>query len=119
MVRAKLRSGSPALSRPGLIVIKQSLRRLLVPLLLTVAAGAFAASPTLDRIKATGKVTFGYREAAPPFSVKQRDGRIRGYSVELCEKVVPAIAKALDLANLKVEWRPVDSETRISDVVDS
>ena len=89
-----------------------------MPALLTVAASAFAASPTLDRIRATGKVTFGYREAAAPFSVRQRDGRVRGYSVELCEKVVPAIAKALDLPNLKVEWRPVDSESRISDVVD-
>lgn len=104
--------------RLELTVIRLQLRRLLVPLLLAVAASAFAASPTLDRIKATGKVTFGYREAAAPFSVKQRDGRIRGYSVELCEKVVPAIAKTLGLPNLKVEWRAVDSETRIADVVE-
>jgi len=81
------------------------------------AGAAAAASPTLDRIKATGIVTFGYRTAAAPFSVRQRNGQVRGYSVELCEKVAAALGRALDLPALKVEWRPVDSETRITDVV--
>jgi ABC-type amino acid transport substrate-binding protein len=85
--------------------------------LLAAAAAASAASPTLDRIKASGKVTFGYRDAAPPFSVRQRDGRVRGYSVELCERVAAEIARALKMPNLKTEWRPVDSETRLPDVV--
>ena len=83
-----------------------------------VAGMAAAASPTLDRIKASGTVTFGYRDGAAPFSAKQRNGHVRGYSVELCEKVAAAIGKALELANLKVVWSPVDGETRISDVAD-
>src|SRR5438093_11811432 len=83
-----------------------------------VAGIATAASPTLDRIKASGTVTFGYRDGAAPFSAKQRNGNVRGYSVELCEKVAAAVAKALNLANLKVAWRPVDGDTRISDVAD-
>ena len=48
-----------------------------------VAGMAAAASPTLERIKASGTVTFGYREGAAPFSAKQRNGKVRGYSVEL------------------------------------
>ncbi|MEO8752730.1 MAG: amino acid ABC transporter substrate-binding protein [Casimicrobiaceae bacterium] len=83
-----------------------------------VAGMAAAASPTLDRIKASGTVTFGYRDGAAPFSAKQRNGKVRGYSVELCEKVAAEIGRVLNLPNLKVAWRPVDSETRISDVVD-
>ena len=83
---------------------------------LWLAGTAAAASPTLDRIKANGFVTFGYRDAAPPFSVKQRNGTPRGYSVELCEKVAGAIGKAVGLPGLKVVWRAVDSETRIADV---
>ena len=79
--------------------------------------GASAASPTLDRIKASGTVTFGYRDGAAPFSARQRNGQVRGYSVELCEKVAAAIGRTLGLPNLKVVWRPVDSETRITDVV--
>lgn len=117
MLRAKLRRVSPPRFWPPLTVIKLVVRLVMVPAVLAVAAAAHAASPTLDRIKATGKVTFGYRDAAAPFSVRQRDGRVRGYSVELCEKVAAAIATALKLPNLKVEWVPVDSETRLSDVV--
>ena len=92
-------------------------------LVLAVVAGclfsgaAAAASPTLDRIKASGTVTFGYRDGAAPFSVRQRNGQVRGYSVELCEKVAAAIGRSLGLSSLKVAWRPVDSETRIADVV--
>ena len=41
---------------------------------------------TLDRIRATGTITFGYRDDAAPFSFQDRDGRVRGYSVELCEQ---------------------------------
>ncbi len=82
-----------------------------------LAGPVAAASPTLDRIKATGKVTFGYRDNAPPFSARQRDGRVRGYSVELCEKIAAAIGGKLGLPRLTVEWLPVDSDTRISDVV--
>jgi ABC-type amino acid transport substrate-binding protein len=81
-----------------------------------LAGAAAAASPTLDRIKANGFVTFGYRDAAAPFSVRQRNGTPRGYSVELCEKVAGAIGKAVGVPGLKVVWRAVDSETRIADV---
>ena len=83
-----------------------------------LAGAASAASPTLDRIKASGTVTFGYRDGAAPFSAKQRNGKVRGYSVELCEKVASAVARALNLENLKIAWRPVDGESRISDVAD-
>jgi len=78
---------------------------------------AAAASPTLDRIKASGTVTFGYRDGAAPFSARQRNGQVRGYSVELCEKVAAAVGKALGISGIRIAWRPVDSETRISDVV--
>jgi glutamate/aspartate transport system substrate-binding protein len=98
--------------------IKPKLRALLALLMLVAAGGTSAASPTLDRIKAKGVVTFGYRDAAAPFSVRQRDGRVRGYSVELCEKVAATLGKALGLPDLRVEWRPVDSNTRISYVAD-
>ena len=94
------------------------LRLLLASLVAFLVAGAAtAASPTLDRIKASGTITFGYRDGAAPFSAKQRNGQVRGYSVELCEKVAAAVGRTLGLANLKVVWKPVDSETRITDVV--
>ncbi len=79
-------------------------------------ARPLAASPTLDRIKATGTVTFAYRDGAAPFSFKARNGRPQGYSVELCEKVAAAIGKALAVPALKIEWRPVDAANRLDAV---
>ena len=65
-----------------------------------VAGMAAATSPTLERIKASGTVTFGYRDGAAPFSAKQRNGKVRGYSVELCEKVAAAVGSALKLEKI-------------------
>jgi glutamate/aspartate transport system substrate-binding protein len=97
--------------------VKKSLRFFLCAI---AAAGvvdtAAAASPTLDRIKASGTITFAYRDGAAPFSFKARNGRPEGYSVELCEKVAAFIGKALAVPAMKIEWRPVDAATRLDAV---
>ena len=81
-----------------------------------VPAPVAAASPTLDRIRQTGAIAFGYRDGAPPFSYQDREGRVRGYSVELCVRVATAVQKALGLAELKIDWIPVDASTRLDAV---
>jgi ABC-type amino acid transport substrate-binding protein len=78
-----------------------------------VSPDAAAASPTLDRIKQAGAITFGYRDNAVPFSYKDREGRVRGYSVELCMRVAGAIQKELGLAELRIEWLPVEASNRL------
>jgi ABC-type amino acid transport substrate-binding protein len=75
------------------------------------------AGPTLDRIKIAGTVQMGYRDDAAPFSYKDRDGRVRGYSVELCEKAAAEIGKAAGIHAIKVEWRPLTAATRFDAVV--
>jgi ABC-type amino acid transport substrate-binding protein len=84
---------------------------------LLLAGTALAASPTLDRIAATGTITFGYRDGAAPFSFRDRTGGVRGYSVDLCVRIAAGIQAALGLPGLKVEWKPVDAATRIDAVV--
>jgi len=79
----------------------------------TLALPVAAAAATLDRIKDTGTITFGYRDGAPPFSFKDREGRIRGYSAELCIRVATAIQRELSLKELKIEWLPADAGTRL------
>ena len=81
-----------------------------------VLAEAAAPSPTLDRIKETGAITFGYRDDAAPFSFKDRDGRVRGYSVELCVRVAAAIQKELGLPRDRVLWTPLDAADRLDAV---
>jgi glutamate/aspartate transport system substrate-binding protein len=77
---------------------------------------AAAASPTLERIKQAGGVVFSYRNGAPPFSFKDREGRVRGYSIDLCVRVAAAIQKSLAIPELKIEWVSVEAATRLEAV---
>jgi ABC-type amino acid transport substrate-binding protein len=82
------------------------------------APPARAASSTLDRVRDTGSITLAYRSGAQPFSFADRDGRARGYSVELCAAIAAAIQQSLKLPSLKIVWQPVDAQNRL-DVVAS
>ena len=82
-----------------------------------VSGGAAAQSPTLNRIKATGTITFGYRNNAVPFSYQDRDGRVKGYSVDLCTSVAGSIQKDLGMSELKIEWLPVEASNRLDYVI--
>ena len=79
-------------------------------------ASAGEPSPTLDRIKAAATIHLGYRSGAAPFSFKERDGRVRGYSAELCTHIAAALQKRLALPTLKLEWVPLDADTRLDAV---
>jgi ABC-type amino acid transport substrate-binding protein len=95
------------------------LTRLTAVALLCFAVGAACAaetSRTLDRIKKDGVIRLGYRSGAAPFSFKERDGRVRGYSVELCTRVAEAVQKRLPLPALKSDWVPLDADNRLDAV---
>ena len=81
-----------------------------------VLSAAAAASPTLDRIKERGTIVFSYRHAAPPFSYRDREGRVKGYSVDLCLRVAALIQKELNLKQLQIEWVSVEAATRLDAV---
>ncbi len=83
---------------------------------LITSLAATAASPTLERIQKSGTIRLAYREAASPFSFKDRDGTVRGYSVDLCGEVAKSIQSALSLPAISIEWLPVDAASRL-DVV--
>jgi len=82
-------------------------------LLISALPVSAATSPTLDRIKERGTIVFSYRNAAPPFSYKDREGRIKGYSVDLCLRVAALIQKELGLRELQIEWVSVEAGTRL------
>ncbi|MBP1861756.1 amino acid ABC transporter substrate-binding protein [Rhizobium herbae] len=81
-------------------------------LFLPVAAMAQSAESTLKKIAETGTVTLGYREAEPPFSYKTPDGKIVGFSVDLCNRVIAGIKQHLKLDTLKVEYVLATPATR-------
>src|SRR5258707_2383087 len=75
-------------------------------------------SGTLARIKTTGVVRIGYREASIPFSFLDRSGRPVGYSVDLCHAIVEEIGRTLDRDALNVDFVKVTSDDRLEAIVE-
>lgn len=95
----------------------------IVPRVLSAAiAAALIASPafaseltgTLKKIKDSGTITLGHRDASIPFSYfGDNPQQPVGYSHDLQLKVVDAIKQELGLPDLKVRYNLVTSQTRI------
>lgn len=89
----------------------------LLPALLVAGAvvepSAAADSPTLAKIKSSGAITIGYREASVPFSYLGADQKPVGFSLDLCAAIVDRIKTDLALPNLSVKFTPVNSSNRI------
>ena len=73
-------------------------------------------SATLKRIQSTGVVRIGYRENSPPFAFLDAKGKPIGYSLDICEVVVDAIAREVD-REVNVEYKPVTPENRFEMVI--
>ena len=86
-----------------------------------IAAAGLLAAPlhaqeltgTLKKIKDTGVVKIGHRDASIPFSYLDDKQRPIGYGVDICMKIVDRIKTELKMPKLKVEFVPVTSQTRI------
>ncbi len=82
-----------------------------------VIASAFAAPAmaegTLDKIKESGVIVLGHRDASIPFSYLADGPNPIGYSHDLQLKVVDAVKKQLKMPNLQVKYNLVTSQTRI------
>jgi len=76
-------------------------------------AGAQEGSFVLQRIKDRGVISMGHREASVPFAYI-KDGKVQGYSIDLCNKFVEKIKATLKMPNLKVKLVPVTSQTRLA-----
>lgn len=69
---------------------------------------------TLQKIRETGVIALGGRDASFPFSYKvSAEGAPIGYSADLCQKVVDAVKTKLNLPQLKVEYTIVTPTNRI------
>jgi glutamate/aspartate transport system substrate-binding protein len=79
---------------------------------LAVAAGAHA-EDTLKKIKDSGAVTMGVRESSGALSYTLGDGKYVGFHVEICQRVLADIHKALALPKFEVKYQPVTSQNRI------
>ena len=85
-----------------------------IALLSGPAVAAEELTGTLKKIKESGTVTLGHRDASIPFSYLGTDPRQPiGYSHDLQLKVVEALKQKLGMPELKVRYNLVTSQTRI------
>jgi glutamate/aspartate transport system substrate-binding protein len=75
-------------------------------------ASAQGLGAVLQKIKETGTITIGNREASVPFSYLDDSQKPIGFSLDLCGLVVDKV-RATIAPNLKVEYQAVNSSNRI------
>src|ERR687887_778207 len=76
-------------------------------------AGAAAQEGTLKKIKDSGSITIGHRDASIPFSYYDDKQQPVGYAMDLCHRIVDAVKNDLKMPNLKVNYQLVTSANRI------
>ncbi len=82
-------------------------------LVIAGAASAQELTGTLKKIKDSGSISVGHRDASIPFSYLDDKQQPIGYSMDLCMKIVDAVKANLKMPNLKIVLTPVTSATRI------
>lgn len=97
--------------------VKQILLSLLVFGGLSAGSAAYAQatgkpSETLAKISEYGAIYLGHREASLPFSYLDSDGKVLGYSWDLCMRLTEAIKIKLNRPDLAIVPVPVTSSSR-------
>jgi glutamate/aspartate transport system substrate-binding protein len=90
-----------------------ALRFAAVMLAAGIGGSALAQQGTLDKIKASGSITVGHRDASIPFSYLDDKQQPIGFAMDLCAGVVDAVKSHLKLPALKINYQAVTSATRI------
>ncbi len=95
-------------------IVPQLLGAAIAAALLSTSLQAAELTGTLKKIKDSGTITLGHRDASIPFSYLGNDPRQPvGYSHDLQLKAVEAIKQELGMPELKVRYNLVTSQTRI------
>ncbi len=84
-----------------------------VAVAVALPAAAQELTGTLKKIKDSGKVVLGTRDASAPLAYTLGGGAYTGYHVELCQKILDRIKTQLKMPALKIEYALVTSQNRI------
>ncbi|HYX63772.1 MAG TPA: amino acid ABC transporter substrate-binding protein [Burkholderiales bacterium] len=80
---------------------------------LSFAGSAAAQEGTLKKIKDSGAITIGHRDASIPLSYYDDNQRPIGYAMDLCHRIVDAVKAHLKMPKLDVKYQLVTSANRI------
>lgn len=98
--------------------LHRSLPYLLFTLSLLGAAPGHAQDvPTLKRIKDTGTITIGNRDASFGFSYTEGSSAPIGYSIDICHRIVEAVKAELKMPGIQVKYQTVTSQNRMPLVI--
>lgn len=79
----------------------------------TASVQAQDLSGTLAKIAENGEIVLGHRESSVPFAYLDENQKPVGYSIDLCMKIVDAVAAELE-QDIDVRFVPVNPKTRIA-----
>jgi len=83
--------------------------------LLFAAANAEHHADTLKRVSETGEFRIGYVPDAPPLSFQDGNGKVVGYSIDLCRHIASVVRDELGLEKIDIVYTPLESmEQRLS-----
>ncbi len=71
-----------------------------------------ATANTLDKVKSSGVITMGVRDSSGALSYTLGDGKYVGYHVEICQRIVEQVEKAVG-RKLETKYVSVTSQNRI------
>jgi glutamate/aspartate transport system substrate-binding protein len=80
---------------------------------LALSFGVLAQDGTLGKIKSSGAITIGHRDASVPFSYYDDKQQPIGYAMDLCARIVDAVKAELKMPGLKTNYQLVTSANRI------
>jgi glutamate/aspartate transport system substrate-binding protein len=81
--------------------------------LLTMGAACAQSNDTLAKIKASGSITQGVREASGALAYTLGNGVYTGFHYDVCTNIIRDIQKQLGLSHLETKYVPVTSANRI------
>ena len=80
--------------------------------LLPAGVRAQEVDSVVKKLQSTHTLTIGYRETSVPLSYLDENKKPTGYSVEFCQRIAEAAKKELNLPDLKINYVPVNIQTR-------
>ncbi len=95
---------------------RQAVRILLamvVAAALVLPAAAQELTGTLKKVKDSGSITLGHRDASIPFSYYDDKQQVVGYAMDLCHRIVDAVKAELKIPKIDVKYQLVTSANRI------
>ena len=81
--------------------------------LVAIPAAAQELTGTLKKVRDSGSITIGHRDASVPFSYYDDKQRPVGYAMDLCLRIVDAVKNELKMPKLDVKYQLVTSANRI------